>query len=155
MSGARPTNDSLTEAGTPVSETKNMATNRKAVVGQIDSLTALVWTIRKTDARRALELSMEARRLAQTESYDQGLAYSLRNMSESHYQIGDYKAGIADALEAVALFEKLEDKRSLASALHSLAKSIPRPSGLVQGAWHFLQNSMTKSAHHKCSIPWD
>jgi tetratricopeptide (TPR) repeat protein len=114
----------VTELDTTASETKNMPVDPKAIVAQIDSLNALGWTIRKTDARRALELSTKARRLAESETYDQGVAYSLRNMSESHYQIGDYKAGIADALEAVGLFEKLEDKHGLASALHSLAKSI-------------------------------
>lgn len=95
-------------------------TQSEIVVKQIDALNEEGWAIRRSDTKRALELTLQARRLAEAHSYDRGLAYSLRSSSVCYQLIGNYQAGLADALEATNLFERLEDKAGVASALTRL-----------------------------------
>jgi len=91
------------------------------IIEHIEFLNEQAWKNKRSDTRGALELTTQAGHLAQAHSYERGMAYSLRNSSYCHYQLGDYKNGLMDALQASTLFERLEDKHGLASTLNGLS----------------------------------
>jgi len=94
---------------------------------RIDTLNALAWELRQSDTRRALALSEEAQQLAcdgdyEQQPYQKGLAESLRNMGWIYLQLSQYQLALSLSLEALSLFEKLEDPAGRVSALVTIGQ---------------------------------
>ncbi len=98
---------------------------------RLDALNALAWELRYTNTTRALELSKEARALAQGLGDRRGLAYSLRNQGFCFFRLSNYDAALAHAREALNLFEALDDARGLEGTLSTL------------GAVHIMTGNLT------------
>ena len=97
-------------------------TSSADIVERINSLNELSWGIKKRDTKSAFELALQARSLAATHAHESGLAYGLRNSSCCQQLMGNYRAGLVEAREALTLFEKLDDRRGVASAMNCVGK---------------------------------
>ena len=54
------------------------------VIRKVDALNEQAWKVHITQPKLALELSSEAKKIAEEYSYQKGVAYSIRNMGVSH-----------------------------------------------------------------------
>lgn len=92
---------------------------------RIDALNALAWELRHSDVQRAVVLSEEAQALAcegefEASPYQKGLAASLRNLGRLHLQLSEYGLALSLSLEALALFEEMDDPVGQATALNNV-----------------------------------
>ncbi|HEX5708560.1 MAG TPA: tetratricopeptide repeat-containing diguanylate cyclase [Pyrinomonadaceae bacterium] len=89
----------------------------RPATARVDTLNELAWELKYADARRAHALSHKARTLAETEAYELGLAYALRNSGGCNYLLANYATGLDDATAALDIFERLGDEPGRAHAL--------------------------------------
>jgi signal transduction histidine kinase len=92
---------------------------------RIDALNALAWELRHSDVQRAMALSEEAQTLAcegefEASPYQKGLAESLRNLGWLHLQVSEYGLALSLSLEALALFEEMDDPVGQATVLNGV-----------------------------------
>ena len=85
---------------------------------KIDALNALAWVLRDLDQKRGLELAETALHLAQTEQYLKGLATSL--VTHSQFTYSDFALALSQGLQALAIFEELDDLAGQSRALYTL-----------------------------------
>ncbi len=90
----------------------------EASASQADALNELSWEIKYTDSKRALELSRQAREMAEGLVYLKGMAYALRNSAACHWFFASYDDALSDALEALRLFEEIRDEHGRAHAMN-------------------------------------
>ncbi|MGH9871569.1 MAG: tetratricopeptide repeat protein [Pyrinomonadaceae bacterium] len=86
-------------------------------VDLIELLNEQAWSIVKVDTKRALELATQSHHLAEIHLYDRGLAYSLRNSAYCNNLLGNNQVGLDEAVDALGIFEQLDDKHGIASVL--------------------------------------
>ncbi len=83
---------------------------------KIDTINTLALKLRYRDVSRAISLTKTVQDLAAGENsldpvYLRGLAESLRNLGALHTQVGEYEEALRVLLEALALYEQIEDRR--------------------------------------------
>lgn len=93
---------------------------------KIDILNSLAWMLSDTDLKRAYELSETAYDLASSLEEDGssnqiGMAYSLRTMGYLNQRFGNYDLGLAQLLDALAIFEPLDLYDGLADVFDGIA----------------------------------
>jgi len=94
--------------------------NNIDVIEKVDSLNSLSYNLRKSDPKKALSYSEEAKRLASGSSYEKGLAYSLRNHGICNWRLADYNTSLKNFTESIHIFNKLHDKVGKASSLNGM-----------------------------------
>jgi DNA-binding winged helix-turn-helix (wHTH) protein/lipopolysaccharide biosynthesis regulator YciM len=75
------------------------------------------------DPGGSLELATQARDLAEADSDNGAVGYSLCLSSERYSHLGDYRLGIEAGLNALSQFEKLEDRPGMARALECIGRA--------------------------------
>jgi diguanylate cyclase (GGDEF)-like protein len=85
---------------------------------QIDAINELSWEIKYADSKRSLELSRKVRDLSEGRVYLKGMAYALRNSAACHWLFADYDSSLSEALEALRLFEEINDDFGRAHAMN-------------------------------------
>lgn len=83
---------------------------------KIETINTLALKLRYRDVSRAISLTktvqdLAAGDLAGDPAYLRGLAESLRNLGALHTQVGEYEEALRVLLEALTLYEQIEDKR--------------------------------------------
>ena len=94
--------------------------NNIDVIEKVDSLNSLSYNLRKSDPKKALSYSEEAKRLASGSSYEKGLAYSLRNIGICNWRLADYNTSLKNFTESIHIFNKNHDKVGKASSLNGM-----------------------------------
>lgn len=87
-------------------------------VEHLDAINELSWEIKYADSKRSLELSRKVRDLSEGRVYLKGMAYALRNSAACHWLFANYDLALSEALEALRLFEELEDEFGRAHAMN-------------------------------------
>jgi adenylate cyclase len=87
---------------------------------EIDKCNETAWELRNDDTKRALDLSLEALRLAQEEVYPKGMALAYRNIGVCQYLLSNYDAALSDSINALELLEQLQDEIGKATALNTI-----------------------------------
>jgi signal transduction histidine kinase len=90
------------------------------LIRKVDDLNARAWEVHITDPKLGLELSMEAKRLAEENNYKKGLAYAIRNIGVSHRYLSNLEIALSHSLQALDLFMQMEDKNGEAQAYVSI-----------------------------------
>ncbi|HYN84621.1 MAG TPA: diguanylate cyclase [Pyrinomonadaceae bacterium] len=114
---------------------------------RVDALNQLAWELKYSDARRAHATSRRARELAETFSYESGLAYALRTSGGCNYLLANYAEGLDEAAAALAIFERLGDEAGRAHALtvagniHERLGDHARALGCHQQSFQIRENS--------------
>jgi len=83
---------------------------------KIETINTLALKLRYRDVSRAISLTKTVQDLASGEAaadpaYKRGLAESLRNLGALHTQVGEYEEALRVLLEALTLYEQVEDRR--------------------------------------------
>lgn len=93
-------------------------TAAKTVQRKIDAMNAIAWEFRGLGTKRGSDLAKKAFCLAQSEQYQKGIAESL--ITQSQFITSDFSLAISQGLQALALFEKLDDRTGQGRALFTL-----------------------------------
>lgn len=85
---------------------------------KIETINTLALKLRYRDVSRAISLTKTVQQLAAGDeasdpAYQRGLAESLRNLGALHTQVGEYEEALRVLLEALVLYEQIEDRRDL------------------------------------------
>ena len=93
-----------------------------ALEDHVDALNALAREIRRTDVRRALSIAQQANTLAcaPSHSYPRGQADSLLTLSTCNRLLGQNEQALAHALEALAVYQQLNDPTGQQATLSHL-----------------------------------
>ncbi len=89
--------------------------------GEVDRLNAESMRLWRQDTLRALAAAKEAYKLAKTQGYISGFAYSLRNIGVCQWRLANYDKALKALKEALVLFKKLEDYEGCITAWHHLS----------------------------------
>ena len=89
-------------------------------VTRVDELNALAWELRRADTKRSLMLAEEALRLAQTDGYDRGQAYSLLALGYGAIRSSDLRAAQTKVQHAADFFDATDDGEGRRQALNTL-----------------------------------
>lgn len=92
----------------------------KEIIQKIDDLNERAWLVHDTQAKLGLELSSEAKRLAEQYSYQKGLVYAIRNMGVSHRYLSNLETGLSLSLQALDMFIEMGDKSGESQSLVSI-----------------------------------
>jgi len=87
---------------------------------RIRHLTRSAWDIRRSYPKDALRLSLEARALAESLDFQEGIAYSFRNTGTAYYILSQYNPALADLEKAQALFTEMKDMHAIGSTLRNI-----------------------------------
>ena len=87
---------------------------------KIDKLNEEAWSIHIWDPHRGLELSSEAKDLAEQYSYNKGLAYAIRNMGVSNRYLSNLETALSLSFQALEMFVELGEKSGEAQAYVSI-----------------------------------
>ena len=90
------------------------------ITRKIDDLNKQAWEVHITEPKLALELSSEAKNISEEYSYQQGLAYAIRNMGVSHRYLSNLEMALTLSLQALDMFINLGDKNGEAQAYVSI-----------------------------------
>ena len=90
------------------------------IIRRIDDLNSEAWDIHITQPKLGLELSNEAKNLAEEYSYKKGLAYAIRNMGVSHRYLSNLETALSLSFQALDMFVQMEDKSGEAQAYVSI-----------------------------------
>lgn len=99
----------------------------------VDALNELSWGIRHKEPQRSLALATEARGQALALAYDEGLAWALRNSGHARYRLADYGSALAESLQALAIFERLDVRAGRASAAGGAGMAYTRLADYANG----------------------
>ena len=83
---------------------------------RVDVLNEISWALRHNLPDEALHYSLLAHDLADSIGYDEGLAWAFRNEGVSEYILGNYADAITSNMEALRIFERLENDDGIASS---------------------------------------
>ena len=86
----------------------------------VDLMNELAWELRWKDVRRALALSQQAAEHSLSLSYRRGLANSLHLQADVHMLQSSSLTAMARSLEALRLFEDMDDQQGQARVLNTL-----------------------------------
>lgn len=87
---------------------------------RVDLLNAASWQLRHNDPETALRYARDARRLADSLSYEAGLGWAYRNTGVIEYVRGNYAEAIAANINGLRIFERLDDSEGIASSYNNL-----------------------------------
>ncbi len=87
---------------------------------RVDALNAAAWQLRHNEPETALRYAVQAQRLADSLSYDEGLGWAYRNKGVIEYVRGNYAEAITANLDGLRIFERLENHEGIASAYNNL-----------------------------------
>jgi diguanylate cyclase (GGDEF)-like protein len=118
-----------------------MEPSPEAVRREVDALNEQAWAARNADARRSLDMSTKAYRLAETSGYRRGEAYALRNRGVCQWLLAQYNAALADLLSSLPIFQREGDAAGEASALNWVGNTFWRLTN-YQGALSYHQQSL-------------
>ena len=90
------------------------------IAKKIDDLNARAWAVHITQPKLGLELSSEAKSLAEEYSYQKGLAYAIRNMGVSHRYLSNLETALTLSIQALDMFVQLDEKNGEAQAYVSI-----------------------------------
>jgi signal transduction histidine kinase len=90
------------------------------VVSKIDDLNSQAWAVHITQPKLALELSSEAKNLAEEYSYKKGLAYAIRNMGVSYRYLSNLETALMLSFQAHDMFVEIGEKSGEAQAYVSI-----------------------------------
>ena len=90
------------------------------VIRKIDDLNKQAWEVHITQPKLAFELSSEAKKLSEENSYSKGLAYAIRNIGVSHRYLSDLEKALSFSLQALDLFVEMGEKAGEAQAYVSI-----------------------------------
>lgn len=87
---------------------------------RVEALNAASWHLRHNEPDQALRYATEARRLADSISYDEGLGWAYRNTGVIEYVRGNYTEAIAANFNGLRIFERLKNSEGIASSYNNL-----------------------------------
>jgi signal transduction histidine kinase len=87
---------------------------------KIDELNNQAWDVHITQPKLGLELSSEAKRLSEENSYSKGLAYAIRNMGVSHRYLSNLETALTLSFQAKDLFSEIGEKSGEAQSYVSI-----------------------------------
>ncbi len=90
-------------------------------ISSIDDLNRQAWELHITQPKLALELSSEAKRLAEEYPYPKGLAYAIRNMGVSNRYLSNLETALTLSFQALELFVNMGEKSGEAQSYVSIA----------------------------------
>ena len=90
------------------------------IVRKIDDLNTQAWEVHITQPKLGLELSGEAKKLAEEYSYQKGLAYAIRNMGVSNRYLSNPETALTLSFQAKDMFSQIGDKSGEAQAYVSI-----------------------------------
>ena len=90
------------------------------LVNKIDELNGKAWEVHITQPNLGLELSSEAKRLAEEFSYQKGLAYAIRNMGVSNRYLSNLETALSLSFQALEMFVQIGEKTGEAQAYVSI-----------------------------------
>ena len=93
---------------------------KEEVIRKIDDLNARSWAVHITQPKLGLELSSEAKSLAEEYSYQKGLAYAIRNMGVSHRYLSNLETALMLSFQAHDMFLQIDEKSGEAQACVSI-----------------------------------
>ena len=91
-----------------------------AIIRKIDDLNTQAWVVHITQPKLGLELSSEAKKLSEENSYQKGLAYAIRNMGVSHRYLSNLETALTLSVQAKDMFSQMGDKSGEAQAYVSI-----------------------------------
>ena len=80
------------------------------IIRKIDDLNNQAWKVHISEPKSGLELSSEAKRLAEKYSYSKGLAYAIRNMGVGHRYLSNLETALTLSVQALDMFVQMGDK---------------------------------------------
>ncbi|MBA4399951.1 MAG: hypothetical protein C0396_08820 [Anaerolinea sp.] len=100
----------------PILELEVHLASASELQDKIETINTLALKLRYRDVSRAISLTKQVQQLEAGEAagdpiYIRGLAESLRNLGALHTQVGEYEEALRVLLEALTLYEKIEDRR--------------------------------------------
>ncbi|HEY4691845.1 MAG TPA: tetratricopeptide repeat protein [Bellilinea sp.] len=100
----------------PILELEVHLASASELQDKIETINTLALKLRYRDVSRAISLTKQVQQLEAGEAasdplYIRGLAESLRNLGALHTQVGDYEEALRVLLEALELYEQIEDRR--------------------------------------------
>jgi signal transduction histidine kinase len=109
----------------PAAQIEAQLANAKSIQQKVDTLNQLALDMRSQNLERAVELAEQARKLATTESladqpYQSGLAKSLYILCLCEGVRGNYAQAVSLGLEALELYEKINDLKGQGHAYNAL-----------------------------------
>jgi signal transduction histidine kinase len=90
------------------------------ITKKIDDLNRQAWEVHITQPKLGLELSSEAKRLSEENSYAKGLAYAIRNMGVSHRYFSNLETALTLSFQAKDMFSQLGDQSGEAQSYVSI-----------------------------------
>ncbi len=90
------------------------------IISKIDDLNDNAWDVHITEPKLGLELSSEAKKLAEEYSYQKGLAYAIRNMGVSHRYLSNLETALTLSFQALDMFVQMGEKLGEAQAYVSI-----------------------------------
>ena len=90
------------------------------IIRKIDDLNKQAWEVHITQPKLGLELSSEAKRLSEENSYQKGLAYAIRNMGVSNRYLSNLETALSLSMQALDMFVQLAEKNGEAQAYISI-----------------------------------
>jgi signal transduction histidine kinase len=87
---------------------------------RVDALVRLAWSLEGDEAETAYTQAAAARSLAESMGYKAGVGEALLVMASISERSGEYRRSMEQALEALALFERLENPQKACSAIYLL-----------------------------------
>jgi len=100
----------------PILELEVHLASASELKDKIDTINSLALKLRYRDVSRAISLTKQVQQLEAGDAatdpiYIRGLAESLRNLGALHTQVGEYEEALRVLLEALTLYESIEDRR--------------------------------------------
>ena len=89
-------------------------------ISKIDDLNKQAWEVHITQPKLGFELSSEAKRLSEENSYQKGLAYAIRNMGVSNRYLSNLETALTLSFQALDMFVQIGDKNGEAQAYVSI-----------------------------------
>jgi len=94
--------------------------DKAEMIKNIDDLNNQAWEVHITQPTLGLELSSEAKKLAEEYKYEKGLAYAIRNMGVSHRYLSNLETALMLSFQAHDMFVQIREKSGEAQACVSI-----------------------------------
>ena len=87
---------------------------------KIKHLISSAWDIRRSFPKESLELSLQARKIAEEHQLKNDIAYTYRNTGTAYYILSQYSKALVDLEKALAFFRGINDKHAIGSTLRNI-----------------------------------
>ncbi|MFZ1729362.1 MAG: tetratricopeptide repeat protein [Bacteroidota bacterium] len=89
-------------------------------IARVDAMNATAWDMRHNQPELALRYAVQARKLADSISYEAGLGWAYRNEGVIKYILGNYDEAITANLEGLRIFERLKNPEGIAATYNNM-----------------------------------